>query len=259
MQANSTGVAAPTLIPDLREWAVLLDVDGTIVDLAPTPADIHVPASLIETLRHLNEKTKGATALVSGRTLRDLDQIFAPLRLAVVGGHGAELRLASGAQVLREHVGGVDPVLKRALATIAHDSSGILFEDKGYSLALHYRLVPERGRFLRAAVAAICAQVPAQELEVLDGACVIEIKHKGYSKGTAVRELMAHPPFAGRHPIFIGDDTTDQAAFAVMPQFRGIAISVRRRVTGVDFHFDTPSEVRAWLERIVPANEGATA
>src|SRR3984893_15721944 len=103
MQANSTGVAAPTLIPDLREWAVLLDVDGTIVDLAPTPADIHVPASLIETLRHLDEKTKGATALVSGRTLRDLDQIFAPLRLAVVGGHGAELRLAARAPVLREH------------------------------------------------------------------------------------------------------------------------------------------------------------
>jgi trehalose 6-phosphate phosphatase len=259
MQANSTGVAAPTLIPDLREWAVLLDVDGTIVDLAPTPADIHVPASLIETLRHLNEKTKGATALVSGRTLRDLDQIFAPLRLAVVGGHGAELRLAAGAQVLREHVGGVDPALKRALATIAHDSSGILFEDKGYSLALHYRLVPERGRFLRAAVAAICAQVPAQELEVLDGACVIEIKHKGYSKGSAVRELMTHPPFAGRHPIFIGDDTTDRSAFAVIPQFGGLAISVRTRAPGVDFHFETPHEVRAWLDRMVTADEGAAA
>src|SRR3984893_6871701 len=197
MQANSTGVAAPTLIPDLREWAVLLDVDGTIVDLAPTPADIHVPASLIEPLRHLNEKTKGATALVSGRTLRDLDQIFAPLRLAVVGGHGAELRLAAGAQVLREHVGGVDPALKRALATIAHDSSGILFDDKGYSLALHYRLVPPRGRFPRRAGAAIRAQLPAQKVEVVDGPLLIGNKHKGYSKGSAVRELMRHPPFAG--------------------------------------------------------------
>jgi trehalose 6-phosphate phosphatase len=258
MQASSTGVAVPILIPDLREWAILLDVDGTIVDLAPTPADIHVPSSLLETLRLLNEKTMGATALVSGRTLRDIDQIFAPLRLAVIGGHGAELRLAADASVQREPVGDVDPAIKRALSTIAHESSGILFEDKGYSLALHYRLVPEQGRFLRAAVAAICAQVPAQELEILDGACVIEIKHKGYSKGSAVLELMTHPPFAGRRPVFIGDDTTDRTAFAVMPRFAGLAISVRSRAPGVDFHFETPHQVRVWLERLVTANESAT-
>src|SRR5262245_64331766 len=113
MQASSTGVAAPMLIPDLREWAILLDVDGTIVDLAPTPADIHVPASLLETLRLLSERTMGATALVSGRTLRDLDQIFAPLRLAVIGGHGAESRLAAGAPARRGAGGGGGPGLQR--------------------------------------------------------------------------------------------------------------------------------------------------
>jgi trehalose 6-phosphate phosphatase len=158
----------------------------------------------------------------------------------------------------RSHAQPLDPALRMQLAAIATAGSGILFEDKGYSIALHYRLAPEKGAFVREAVAAI-SRGALQRLELLEGTNVVEVKHLGFSKGTAVRELMAQPPFAGRRPIFIGDDTTDQAAFAVMPQFRGIAISVRRRVTGVDFHFDTPSEVRAWLERIVPANEGATA
>jgi trehalose 6-phosphate phosphatase len=88
---------------------------------------------------------------------------------------------------------------------------------------------------------------------------VVEVKRLGFSKGTAVRELMSYPPFAGRRPIFVGDDTTDQSAFAVMPQYRGLAISVRRRVNGVDFHFDTPDQVRGWLERMVTADEGAPA
>ena len=258
MPASIAETSAPTLIPDVDDWAILLDVDGTILDLAPTPRDIRVPPSLRDTLERIKERTAGATALVSGRTLNDLDGIFAPLKLAAIGGHGAEIRPWPEAAPHRNDAQPLDPALRMELAALATVGSGILFEDKGYSLALHYRLAPEKGPFVRQAVAAICGRA-AQRLELLDGTNVVEVKHLGFSKGTAVREQMAHPPFAGRRPIFIGDDTTDQAAFAVMPQFRGIAISVRRRVTGVDFHFDTPSQVRAWLERIVPANEGATA
>jgi trehalose 6-phosphate phosphatase len=259
MIARDPGVAAPPLLPDLRQWAILLDVDGTIVDLAPTPLDIHVPPSLCETLRRLNEKSAGALALVSGRTLHDLDQIFAPLRFAAIGGHGAEMRLAAGAPIRREPVYPIDLAMKRALAAVAQQEPGILIEDKGYSITLHYRLVPERGSFVRAAVAAICAEMNAQDLELLEGACVIEIKHKGYSKGSAVRKLMEHAPFAGRRPIFVGDDTTDQSAFAVMPHFGGLAISVRRRAAGVDFHFETPEQVRDWLDRVATVDEGAPA
>ncbi len=102
-------------------------------------------------------------------------------------------------------------------------------------------------------VAAICAQMPASAVEVLEGTCVVEIKHRGFSKGTAVRELMRSAPFAKRRPIFIGDDITDQSAFAVMPHFNGLAISVRRRSKGVDFHFETPEGVRRWLDRMVTA------
>jgi trehalose 6-phosphate phosphatase len=256
MKASATGVGTPTLIPDLREWAILLDIDGTILDLAPTPLDIRVPPSLSQTLRRLKERTSGATALVSGRTLSDIDLIFAPLRLAAVGGHGAEYRPAAEAAPRRTHVEPLDRTLARELAAITARDSGILFEDKGYSLALHYRLAPEQGAFVHEAVAAICGRA-SQALEILDGTYVVEIKHLGFSKGTAVRELMTYPPFFGRRPVFIGDDTTDQAAFAVMPQFRGMAISVRRRVNGVDFHFETPSQVREWLDLMVTADEGA--
>ncbi len=259
MQASVTGVEAPTLVPDLREWAILLDVDGTILELAPTPLDILVPQSLLHTLRRLIERTAGATALVSGRTLDDLDHVFAPLQLAAIGGHGAELRPSAGAPVRRRHADPLDPALKHELAAVARAGSGILLEDKGYSLALHYRLVPQQERYVRATVAAICAQMPASAVEVLEGTCVVEIKHRGFSKGTAVRELMRGAPFAKRRPIFIGDDITDQSAFAVMPDFNGLAISVRRRSKGVDFHFETPEGVRRWLHRMVTANEGAPA
>jgi trehalose 6-phosphate phosphatase len=257
MQAIATGAEAPPLFPDLRQWAILLDVDGTIVDLAPTPADIHVPESLRETLRRLREKSSGAIALVSGRTLRDLDQIFAPLRLAVIGGHGAEFRLATDSTPRRSDMVPLDPLLTQALTAIAQSNYGILAEDKGYSVALHYRLVPQHEAYVREAVSALCAQFAAHELEMLDGTYVIEVKHRGFSKGTAVRALMSHPPFKGRRPIFIGDDITDRAAFAVMPQFQGIAISVRRRAPGVDFHFDTPEHVRTWLSNLATADEGA--
>jgi trehalose 6-phosphate phosphatase len=258
MRASIAETSAPTLIPDVGDWAILLDVDGTILDLAPTPRDIRVPTSLRDTLERIKLKTSNATALVSGRTLDDLDGIFAPLKLAAIGGHGAEIRPWPDAAPRRAHVQPLDPALRLQLAALAAVGSGILFEDKGYSLALHYRLAPEQGPFVRETVAAICGRA-SEHLELLEGTNVIEVKHLGFSKGTAVRELMSQPPFAGRRPVFIGDDTTDQSAFAVMPQFRGIAISVRRRVAGVDFHFETPSEVRAWLDRIVPANEGASA
>src|SRR5262249_20472548 len=119
MRASVTGVGAPTLVPDLREWAILLDVDGTIIELAPTPLDVRVPPSLLQPLRGLNARSSGATALVSGRTLSDLDLIFAPLQLAAIGGHGAEFRPAAGVPARRSHAEPLDPALKRELEAIA--------------------------------------------------------------------------------------------------------------------------------------------
>src|SRR5579863_3924667 len=126
----------------LGECAILLDIDGTLLDLAPTPREVWVPPGLGETLSRLRDKTSGALALVSGRSLNDIDLIFAPEQFAAVGGHGAELRTSLDGESVAIGAPPMDKELKRRLAAIARLSPGILLEDKGYSLALHYRLAP---------------------------------------------------------------------------------------------------------------------
>jgi trehalose 6-phosphate phosphatase len=131
----------------------------------------------------------------------------------------------------------------------------VVAEDKGLSIALHYRLAPERALAIRAAVDKVCAEPWDAPIEILPGKAVIEIKHAGFSKATGVRELMTHPPFRGRRPIFIGDDTTDETVFAILPEVDGIGFSVGREIAGLAGHFDTPADVRAWLEQLAPADE----
>jgi trehalose 6-phosphate phosphatase len=239
-----------TLIPELRECAILLDIDGTILDIAPTPREIWVPDGLRRTIARLQDFTGGALALVSGRLLSDIDLIFAPLQLAAIGGHGAELRPLPGTepQVLAELL---SAELKRNLAALTGLGPGIVVEDKGYSLALHYRLAPHLGAALQAAIAAVCSQPAENTVEVMAGKAVVEVKPTRVSKAIAVRELMKYRPFAGRRPIFIGDDITDEPVFEVITEFGGMGFSVGRVVSGVDRHFDRPEDVRSWLARIV--------
>src|ERR1700692_845169 len=141
----SSDHASPKLAPGelarrLDRCAVLLDIDGTLLDLAPTPREVWVPPGLTATLNRLLEKTSGALALVSGRSLNDIDLIFAPEQFPAVGGHGAEMRISTDSEAVATHAPPMDKELKRRLAAIAKLSPGILLEDKGYSLALHYRL-----------------------------------------------------------------------------------------------------------------------
>jgi trehalose 6-phosphate phosphatase len=242
---------------DTDQVAILLDIDGTLLDIAPTPHDVRVPPTLRRTLTKLHARTGGALALVSGRSLRDIDLIFSPLQLTAVGGHGAEIRLLPEGSSKRQPSVLLDKKLRRRFADIAGSGDGIIVEDKGYSLALHYRLAPEKQRAVEDAVAAICADLPTAFLEVLPGKSVLEIKKVGFNKGTAIQYLMSQPPFAGRRPIFVGDDTTDETAFAIVPEFDGIAISVGRMVPGVTQRFEAPSDVRRWLERIVKDDEAS--
>src|SRR6266481_995695 len=235
----------------LDEFAVLLDIDGTLLDLAPTPREVWVPPGLAKTLNRLLEKTSGALALVSGRSLNDIDLIFAPEQFPAVGGHGAEMRLMTDSEAVATHAPPMDKELKRRLAAIAKLSPGILLEDKGYSLALHYRLAPHAEKAIYEAVALIRADLPNAPIEVLPGKCVCEIKHSGFTKASGVRELMTHEPFKGRHPLFIGDDVTDEAVFGIMPDLGGLAFSVGRRAQGVADHFDEPRDVREWLAHLL--------
>jgi trehalose 6-phosphate phosphatase len=243
-------IATTTLTSDLRECAILLDIDGTILDIAPTPSEVWVPPRLRETIERLRDLTGGALALVSGRLLSDIDLIFAPLQLAAIGGHGAELRPLPGTEP-QVRSGSLRAELKRNLAALTRLGPGILVEDKDYSLALHYRLALDRGAALRTAVAEICAQYPEAAVDILPGKAVVEVKPARIDKATAVRELMKYRPFAGRRPIFIGDDVTDEPVFGVIPEFGGLGFSVGRVVNGANGHFDRPEDVRSWLARIV--------
>jgi trehalose 6-phosphate phosphatase len=240
-----------SLVPHLSETAVLLDVDGTLLELAPTPREVWVPPGLAKTLHRLHKRTNGALALVSGRSLNDIDLIFAPDQFPAVGGHGAEMRIEADSEAVAAHAPPMDKELKRRLAAIARLSPGILLEDKGYSLALHYRLAPHAEKAIYAAVSLIRADLPNAPIEVLPGKLVCEIKHSGFTKASGVMELMTHEPFKGRRPLFIGDDVTDESVFAIMPDLEGLAFSVGRRARGVAGHFDAPSDVREFLAHLL--------
>ncbi|MFZ2067958.1 MAG: trehalose-phosphatase [Xanthobacteraceae bacterium] len=255
--ADIMAVVPTPLASDLRRCAILLDIDGTILDFAPSPRQVSVPAGLQQTLTRLQTLTGGALALVSGRSLGDIDLIFSPQRFAAIGVHGAEMRTRGDAPVQTRTVPLSDD-LKRALAKVAALAPGILVEDKGYSLALHYRQSPASEPNLLGAVRSICAGFPQEAAEILPGKFVVDIKPAAINKGDAVRALMQLPPFAGRHPIFIGDDLTDLSVFDIVPQFGGRAYSVGGLTADVDGHFDTPEIVRSWLARIAAEGLGAT-
>jgi trehalose 6-phosphate phosphatase len=237
------------MIPDtinLGSNALLLDIDGTILDIAATPFAVRVPSYLKHALGRLIDRTGGAVAFVSGRAINDIDRLFAPLEAAAIGGHGAEIRMP-GAEKERCFDRQIDDQIRSFLTVMAGKIEGVIFEDKGYSLALHYRLAPHQAETVHAAIEAAIADYPPGTFEMLPGKDVYELKSTHFSKGTGIRELMQRAPFKGRRPIFIGDDVSDEAGFNVMPDFDGLAFSVGREVKGLAGSFKMPADVRQWL------------
>jgi trehalose 6-phosphate phosphatase len=256
-ETDTEPVTLPEL-PSLRELAILLDIDGTLIELAPTPRAIVVPEGLVATLNGLLQHTAGALALVSGRSLADIDWVFAPEKFPAVGGHGAEMRLSADMEAVDVHAPAMEKELKRRLAAVAEIDPKILVEDKGYSLALHYRLAPHAEKTIYAEVARIRAELSSAPLQVLPGKSVLEIKHAGFTKATGVRELMSRAPFKGRRPLFIGDDVTDESVFDIMPDFAGFSFSVGREARAVSGHFGAPADVRAFLAQLLRGNQPPT-
>jgi len=233
---------------NLQKIALLLDVDGTIVDIGPSPTEVHVAAGLLETLKRLFALMDGALALVSGRPIRDLDRLFAPLRLPTIGGHGAEMRLRDN-----EVFFWAKPLphdLRKRLAESTGIGSGVVVEDKDYSLALHYRKSPGLADSLRRHVAASQEAFPGEPTELLQGKAMFEVKRPGVNKGESVRRLMEHSPFAGRMPVFIGDDVTDESVFKVLPEIGGKGFSVNRHFPGLTGIFRNPAHVRDVLRAL---------
>jgi len=229
--------------------ALLLDVDGTLIDLAPSPFAVDVPQSLKESLERLLDKT--ALALVSGRPIRDLDKLFEPLQLPAIGGHGAETRLRAGDAP--EGIPDLNIDFRRRLIAVVEGDPALEYEDKGYSVALHFRRAPQEEPRILAHVRAAFAVFPGEKVEVLPGKMMLEVKSPGISKGSAVRSLMQRAPFAERMPVFIGDDVTDESVFAIMPELGGINFSVARNFPGVAHVFAAPADVRRALAHLAGA------
>jgi trehalose 6-phosphate phosphatase len=238
---------------DVTRVAILLDVDGTIVDVAATPQSVVVPPSLRRTLATLHARTDGALALVSGRLIENLDHLFVPLVLPCVGGHGVELRSSACAPLHRRAVE-LSPTVKNQVIEAAAVDPRVLIEDKGSSLAVHFRLAPDQAQLMKHKIVAILDRARGEKLEMLCGKAVIEVKPRAFNKGTAVRELMRIPPFADRIPLFIGDDVTDESVFAILPELGGIGYSVGREIAGVCGVFDGPQDVREWLTGLVASD-----
>lgn len=241
---------------DLNTMALFLDVDGTLLDLAARPMDVNVPRGLLDDLSTLSGRLDGALALVSGRGISVIDELFEPLKLKAAGAHGAELRLEIDGEVATI-AGKLPAKVREELDELVVRIPGILLEDKGVCLAVHYREAPTAGEALLAAIETIVDGAGDPSLDILPGRLVFEIKHRSHDKGTAVDAFMATPAFRARKPVMIGDDVTDEAAFAVMPRHDGVAYSVGRDVRGAKRGFETAGEVRAWLAELAGREEAA--
>jgi trehalose 6-phosphate phosphatase len=229
---------------DTDSIALLFDVDGTLIELGPTPFDVHVPPELVLALVQLSDMTGGALALVSGRPISDLDLLFNPLQLPAIGGHGAEMRLNGTTTSIAPLM---SDSFRAQLSAAAALRPGIVVEDKGYSVAMHYRMVPQYENWLVRHIAAVCKAHADEHMEILPGKAMFEVKRPAVNKGESVRRLMKLAPFAGRKPIFIGDDVTDESVFEVMPDLGGLGFSVTRQVDGLAGIFDSPAQVRQAL------------
>jgi trehalose 6-phosphate phosphatase len=230
------------------QWAYFFDIDGTLVDFTTSPSGVRLDRNLRQVLERLHRSAGGALALISGRSIADIDRLFPGARLPVAGQHGIERRDALG-RVMRHGFPSKKLLsVRRTLADAAARNRGLLLEDKGLSLALHYRRVPRLGGFAHRLVRSLLAQV-GTEFCVQSGKRVIEMKPTGWHKGIAVLEFMQEEPFRGRTPVFIGDDVTDEYGFAAVNCLDGYSVKVGPGRTVARWRLQSARAVRAWLER----------
>lgn len=248
-----TGEEPPPL--DLGRCALFLDYDGTLVPIAPRPELATADATVKSLLAELDRRTGGAMALVSGRPVADLDAFLAPARYTVAGLHGIELRRRDGSLVA---VAGADAALERArqaLQALSKEIPGTLFEDKRLTVALHYRGAPEADARARALGERLAAESEGA-LQLLAGKMVVELLPAGRDKGRAVADLLELPEFAGRQPVFAGDDVTDEAGFRAVNRRGGISVRVgtAERRTEACWRLPDVAALRGWLARSLGAH-----
>ena len=262
--------SSPPLPAPSERWAIFLDIDGTLVAIAETPQAVQVEADLLALLERLRQRCGGALALVSGRALADIDRLLDPLRLAAAGLHGRERRRADGTLVESGGPAAIIAPLRPLLAAYAEARPGLLLEDKRGSLALHYRLAPTYS----ASVCRLARRIAAEEplLRVIFGRKVVEFQPRGSDKGAAIAAFLAEPPFAGRRPVYAGDDATDEDGFAMVNRLGGFSIKVLNGArpaptSAAQFRLRSVGALRRWLGAIdralapapLPTREGTAA
>jgi trehalose 6-phosphate phosphatase len=226
-----------------HDAALFLDFDGTLVAIAETPEAIEVPSALVPLLSDLHDLLGGALAVVSGRQIDVLDRFLAPLRLPAAGEHGVQRRDAAG-EMQEQRPPDLTDVLDTA-NELARVYEGLLVERKHAAIALHYRLAPQLEAVCRDAL--LRTITDQAQLELMHGKFVFEVKPAGINKGIAIDAFMREPPFAGRTPVFAGDDTTDESGFAVVQPRGGVAIKVGAGPSQALHRLESPLAVFEWL------------
>ena len=228
--------------------ALFLDFDGTLAAIAERPSDVVVAPGVMASLARLHHMTGGAVAIITGRDIAAIDKFLQPHLFTVSGVHGFQTRIADGAVTELASDTAALQDISRALHELADAQEGLLVEEKPGSVALHYRARPDLAEWCKESVGDAAA--PHDGLRILAGKMVIEVKaHRG-DKGAAIDELMRSPPFAGRVPVFIGDDVTDEAGFRLVNELGGISIKVGDGPSAARYRLREQNEVPAWLEML---------
>ena len=248
-QAQSARAAVEKLFAERSPVALYLDIDGTLLDMALTPSMVHVPPDLADVLAQTSARLSGALAIVTGRPIAEADSLLKPLRFTAAGVHGAEMRTTATGKITSV-APALDPALLNDLRTIGEAMPGIVTENKGTGIAMHYRLVPNLREPLLATIEALIPKYPGQ-FTLCGGRKIIEILPVGMSKGVALRKLAELSQFANRIPIMIGDDLADIEAFRAAEALGGIGLKVAgENFTRAESSFSGPTDVRGWLKKL---------
>ncbi|HWM26865.1 MAG TPA: trehalose-phosphatase [Woeseiaceae bacterium] len=234
--------------PDIegRGWAWFLDVDGTLLEIETRPDLVIADTRLLDMLDRLNKANKGAVALISGRSLDQLDGIFGQFRLAAAGSHGIEQRFMDGTAVNKAT--DLPPGLVSRIVAFAEQYPDLLLERKPFSIGVHYRNRPELETTVLEAMEKINAELD-NVATLMRGKMLVEVLPTAANKGSAIRSFMRTSPFAGRLPVFIGDDVTDEHGFAVVNEMDGMSIRIGDAAgSAATWQLESVADLRAWLE-----------